>query len=96
MNYFSVIRLTAVQITQPQSCVSLQGVDWNRSSVTGGFVGYTRVAYSNGTALTSCTPLGLRNAGPFLLLLRFLLRRSGDFLVWSSLSWEGGRGEVRV
>ncbi|GBL72527.1 hypothetical protein AVEN_130150-1 [Araneus ventricosus] len=33
MNYFSVIRPPAGQITQPQSCAFLHGVDWKRSTL---------------------------------------------------------------
>ncbi|GBN71881.1 hypothetical protein AVEN_177794-1 [Araneus ventricosus] len=32
MNYSSVIRPSAGQTTQPQSCASLHGVDWKRST----------------------------------------------------------------
>ncbi|GBN05286.1 hypothetical protein AVEN_260713-1 [Araneus ventricosus] len=33
INYFSVIRPPAGQITQPQSCAFLNGIDWKRSTV---------------------------------------------------------------
>ncbi|GBM94704.1 hypothetical protein AVEN_16716-1 [Araneus ventricosus] len=42
MNYLPVIRPQAGQITQPQSCAFLHGVDWIWSILTGGLSRLTR------------------------------------------------------
>ncbi|GBN94966.1 hypothetical protein AVEN_119895-1 [Araneus ventricosus] len=43
VNYFSVIRPPAGQITQPQSCASLHGDDWKRSTLDRRYLLATRV-----------------------------------------------------
>ncbi|GBO03947.1 hypothetical protein AVEN_164654-1 [Araneus ventricosus] len=89
MIYFSVIRPQAGQITQPQSCAFLLGVDWMRSTLNrrslSAIRGWSVKRYR--TACTSCLqPLGLRKAGQYYYPLTLLLRRSGDFGGLSSLS----------
>ncbi|GBM18230.1 hypothetical protein AVEN_39001-1 [Araneus ventricosus] len=53
MNYLSVIRPQAGQLTQPQSCAFLHGVDWMWSILTGGLCRLTR----GWSAKRNCTPL---------------------------------------
>ncbi|GBO06159.1 hypothetical protein AVEN_116082-1 [Araneus ventricosus] len=52
VNYFSVIRPSAGQTTQPQSCASLYGVDWKRSTLNWTSLSVTRV-WSTPTILYS-------------------------------------------
>ncbi|GBM33991.1 hypothetical protein AVEN_166424-1 [Araneus ventricosus] len=63
MNYLLVIRPEAGQITQPQSCAFLHGVDWMRSFLTGDLCRLTRGPKE--TALR-WTPVGLRKVGSFI------------------------------
>ncbi|GBL94903.1 hypothetical protein AVEN_241652-1 [Araneus ventricosus] len=64
MNYFSVIRRPAGQITQPQSCAFFPAVDWKRSTLDRGSLSATRRwPTSHGSALW--TLQGLHKAGPF-------------------------------
>ncbi|GBN80823.1 hypothetical protein AVEN_33603-1 [Araneus ventricosus] len=85
MNYFSVIRPQVGQITQPQSCAFLHGVDWMRSTLDRRSLSATR-GWSVKRYRTPWTPLGLRKTRQFYYPLTLLLRRSGDFAGWSSLS----------
>ncbi|GBL92934.1 hypothetical protein AVEN_209533-1 [Araneus ventricosus] len=85
MIYFSVIRPQAGQITQPQSCAFFHGVDWMRSTLNRRSLSATR-GWSVKRYRTAWTPLGLRKVGQFYHPLTLLLRRSGDFGGWSSLS----------
>ncbi|GBN89871.1 hypothetical protein AVEN_184768-1 [Araneus ventricosus] len=71
MNYFSVIRPPSGQITQPQSCAFLHGVDWKLSTLDRRSLSATHGwSIPNGTALTPWTPLGLHKAGQFYYPLR--------------------------
>ncbi|GBM41759.1 hypothetical protein AVEN_38631-1 [Araneus ventricosus] len=94
MNYFSVIRLPAGQITQPQSCAFLHGVDWKQSTLDRWSLSAARGwPAPNGTALTHWTPLGLRKAGQIYYPLCSFCVAPGTLLC-GSLSWERGRGDV--
>ncbi|GBN66089.1 hypothetical protein AVEN_80521-1 [Araneus ventricosus] len=67
MNYFSVIRPSAGQTTQPQSCASLHGVDCKRSTPNWKSLSVTRVwATQPIPRFTPRTPLDLRKAGPHI------------------------------
>ncbi|GBN50388.1 hypothetical protein AVEN_263434-1 [Araneus ventricosus] len=85
MIYFSVIRPQAGQITQPQSCAFLHGVDWMRSTLDRRSLSAIRW-WSVKRYRTAWTPLGLRKVGQFYYRLTLLFRRSGDFGGWLSLS----------
>ncbi|GBM55067.1 hypothetical protein AVEN_145130-1 [Araneus ventricosus] len=69
MNYFSVIRPPAGQITQPQSCAFFYGDDCMRSILTGGLCRLHVGGLSNGTTLSG-TPLGFRKTGQIYYPLR--------------------------
>ncbi|GBN46655.1 hypothetical protein AVEN_203995-1 [Araneus ventricosus] len=87
MNYFSVIRPPAGQITQPQSCAFLHGVDWKWTTLGWRSLPATRGwPTQNGT--TPLDPSRLVQCREVLLAISILLRCSGDFAVWCSLSWE--------
>ncbi|GBL81562.1 hypothetical protein AVEN_93367-1 [Araneus ventricosus] len=69
MNYFSVIRLPAGQITRPQSCASLHGVDWKRSTLDRGSLSATRVWPTQAgrfyySYVSSCVAPGASLCGP--------------------------------
>ncbi|GBM55541.1 hypothetical protein AVEN_16355-1 [Araneus ventricosus] len=96
MNYFSVIRPPAGQITQPQSYAFLHGVDWKRSTLARRSLSVTRGwPTSNGTALTPWTPLGFRKFGQFYYPLRSSCVAPGTSLC-GPLSWETDRVDVKV
>ncbi|GBN16015.1 hypothetical protein AVEN_90073-1 [Araneus ventricosus] len=93
MNYFSVIRPPAGQITQPQSCAFLHGVDWKWTILGRRSLSATRGwPTQNGTA--PLDPSRLAQCRAVLLAISFLLRFSGDFAVWSSLPWERDCGKT--
>ncbi|GBO20314.1 hypothetical protein AVEN_147770-1, partial [Araneus ventricosus] len=77
----------AGQITQPQSCAFLHGVDWKRPTLERRCLSATRRwPTPNGTALTSWTSLGLRKAGQFYYPLRSSCVTPGTSLC-DPLSW---------
>ncbi|GBN77791.1 hypothetical protein AVEN_131448-1 [Araneus ventricosus] len=64
MNYLSVIRPQVGQITQPQSCAFLHGIDLMRTLLTGGLYRLTR-GWSVKGYRTPLDPLGMRNVDSF-------------------------------
>ncbi|GBL94352.1 hypothetical protein AVEN_199391-1 [Araneus ventricosus] len=69
MNYFSVIRTPAGQITQPQSCAFLHGVDWMPSTLNRRSLSVTR-GWSLKRYPHSLDPFRSRKAGQFYYPLR--------------------------
>ncbi|GBO16230.1 hypothetical protein AVEN_72905-1 [Araneus ventricosus] len=88
MNYFSVIRPPAGQITQPQSCAFFPGDDWKRTTLDRSSLLATR-GWSTSHRTSPWTPLGLRKAGPFYDSFVSSCVAPGNF-VWSSPSRERG------
>ncbi|GBN19279.1 hypothetical protein AVEN_254244-1 [Araneus ventricosus] len=70
MNYFSVIRPSAGQITQPQSCASLHDLDWKRSTLNCTSLSAARV-WATQTIPHSLNPSGFAQ-GPSVLRLRLM------------------------
>ncbi|GBO03095.1 hypothetical protein AVEN_121871-1 [Araneus ventricosus] len=84
---FRLIDTQAGQITQPQACAFLNGVDWMLSILTGGLCRLTR-GWSAERNRTPLAPVGLRKVADLLTLI--LCNSLWDF-GWSGRpSWERG------